>query len=452
MAIRAEDPALSSAGEGDDNRADQQRWFDLRSGVPPVWARYTDLVVDRADGSWIETVDGERYLDYTSGIGVTNTGHSHPRVVAAIAEQAARMLHGQQNIVYHKPGLLLHERLPRYFPGAAEAPAGEYGVFLSNSGAEAVEASVKLAKMATRRPLVVCFRGGFHGRTHAAMSLTSSGVKMRGHYEPLLGGVHLVPYPDPLRVGEGSPEKALERTMAALDELFATLCYPDDVAAYLVEPILGEGGYIVPPAGFLPALRELSDRHGSLLIADEVQTGFGRTGQFFASEWSSTQPDIVVMAKGIASGLPLSGIMARRSLIEKWPPGAHGGTYGGNALSCAAALATLDIIEQEGLVESARRQGDRLLEGLRQAVGGHPSVAEIRGRGLMVGIELADGETLAPRPDLAKAVLAGALERKLMLLSCGTYGQTVRVIPPLNTTDAEVDLAVQTIGEVVSGL
>jgi 4-aminobutyrate aminotransferase len=450
MAIRARDPSLPAV-EGDPG-AYTRSWDELRRGVPSVWARYTELVVERAQGSWIETVGGERYLDYTCGIGVTSTGHAHPRVVAAIAEQAARLVHGQQNIVYHKPGLLLHERLPRHFPGAADASDGEYGAFLSNSGAEAVEASVKLAKMATRRPLVVAFRGGFHGRTHAAMSLTSSGAKMRGHYEPLLPGVHIVPFPDPLRLGGGSPDRALERTLEALDELFATLCYPDDVAAYLVEPVLGEGGYVVPPDGFLPALRELADRHSSLLIADEVQTGFGRTGRFFASEWSATVPDILVMAKGIASGLPLSGIMARRSLLDAWPPGAHGGTYGGNAVACAAALATLDVIEQEGLVENARRQGERLLSGLRAAVGGQAFVAEVRGRGLMIAIEFAEAGTLKPRPDVVKAVLAGALERKLILLSCGTYGQAVRVIPPLNTTDDEVDLAVRTIGDVVTAL
>jgi 4-aminobutyrate aminotransferase len=425
-------------------------WLSLRDGVPQLWARYTDLVVERASGSWLETVDGRRLLDYTSGIGVTNTGHAHPRVVAAIAAQAERGIHLQQNIVYHQPGLALHERLPRHFPGPTER--GPYGLFLSNSGAEAIEASVKLAKAATRRPIVVAFRGGFHGRTHATMALTSSSVRMRGHYEPLLGGVHLVPFPDPLRLGGGSADVALERTMAAIDELFATLCYPDDVAAFVVEPILGEGGYVVPSDGFLPALREVADHHGILLIADEVQTGFGRTGRFFASEWTGAVPDVVVMAKGIASGLPLSGVMARRELLDQLQPGTHGGTYGGNAVACAAALATLDVIEDEHLVGNAQRQGARLLDGLREVAAGRPGVADVRGRGLMVAIEFADEVTLKPRPDLAKAVLAGALERDLLLLSCGTYGQAVRVIPPLNTTDDEVDRAVSILGEVVGGL
>src|SRR5687768_2517685 len=345
---------------------DTQRLLRLRDGVAPVWARYTDLVVERGEGSWLTTIDGQRYLDYSSGIGVTNTGHAHPRVSAAIAEQAAKVIHAQQNIVYHAVGLELHDRLPRLFPAPADA-ADPIRLFLSNSGAEAIEAAVKLAKIATRRPIVVAFRGGFHGRTHGTMALTSSSVRMRGHYEPLLGGVHFVPFPDPLRQGGGSSAVALEKTMAALDELFATLCHPDDVAAFLVEPILGEGGYVVPDDGFLPALRALADQHGIMLIADEVQTGYGRTGRMFATEWTGARPDILVMAKGIASGMPLSGIMARRSLMDKFTPGVHGGTYGGNAVSCAAALATLDVIEDEGLVANAEKMGARLLSGLRAA-------------------------------------------------------------------------------------
>jgi len=433
---------------------DSERWLERRDGVAPVWARYTDLVVERGEGSWIETIEGQRYLDYTSGIGVINTGHAHPRVAAAIAEQAGKVIHAQQNILFHKPGLELHERLPRYFPGAVgDAVGGErMGLFLSNSGAEAIEASVKLAKIATRRPLVVAFRGGFHGRTHGAMALTSSNVKYRGHFEPLPGGVHFVPFPDPLRLGGGSADAALATTMAAIDELFATLAPPDDIAAFLVEPILGEGGYIVPSDAFLPALRAVADRFAIQLIVDEVQTGFGRTGTFFATDATGTVPDIVVMAKGIASGLPLSGILARRSLLAKFSPGTHGGTYGGNAVACAAAVATLDVIEDEQLVANAARQGERLLAGLEQVAGDHPSVVEVRGRGLMVAIEFADRRTLQPRPDLAKAVMAGAFERRLLLISCGTYGQVVRFIPPLVTTDDEVDLALDTVREVVATL
>jgi 4-aminobutyrate aminotransferase len=421
-------------------------WHALRAGVPAVWSRYTDLVIARGAGSWLETVDGERYLDYTSGIGVTNTGHAHPRVAAAIAEQAARVIHAQQNIVYHQPGLLLHERLPRSFPGL---PDGEgAALFLSNSGAEAVEAAVKLAKQATRRPAIVAFRGGFHGRTHATMALTTSGVRYRGHFEPLPGSIYHVPYPYPLRNPTGpSDEATVAFTMDAIDELFATMVYPDDVAAFLVEPVLGEGGYVVPPDGFLPALREVADRHGICLIADEVQSGYGRTGRFFATEWCGVTPDIIVMAKGIASGMPLSGILARGDLLARFEPGAHGGTYGGNAVSCAAALATLDVIADEGLVENAERMGTRLLAGLRERAAGHPHVAEVRGRGLMVAVELADPGTLAPRADLAQGLLHEAFDRKVLVLTCGTRGQAVRIIPPLVTTADEIDLALDVLGE-----
>ena len=421
------------------------RWLALRDRVPRVWTRYTDLVVERGEGSWVETIDGHRYLDYTCGIAVTNTGHAHPRVVAAIAEQASRIVHAQQNILYHRPGLELHERLPRHFPGRA---GGEVGLFLSNSGAEAIEAAVKLAKLVTRRPAVIAFRGGFHGRTHAAMALTSSGVKYRGHYEPLPAGVHFAPYAYPLRNPTGrSAEAVTAYAIGALRELFDTVVYPDDVAALVVEPILGEGGYVVPPDGFLPTIREIADRHGILLIADEIQTGMARTGRMFATEWTGTTPDVLVMAKGIASGLPLSGIMARRELLDAFEPGTHGGTYGGNAVACAAALATLDVIEEEQLVERAERLGERLLAGLREAACGRRCVAEVRGRGLMIGIEFADPETLAPLGDLAKRVLAEAFTRGLLLLPCGTHGQVVRVIPPLVTTDDEVDRAIGILGE-----
>ncbi|HVM24271.1 MAG TPA: aspartate aminotransferase family protein, partial [Candidatus Limnocylindrales bacterium] len=334
-------------------------------------------------------------------------------------------------------------RLPERFPN--RAPDVEIGAFLSNSGAEAVEAAIKLAKYTTRRPAVVAFRGGFHGRTHGAMALTSSGIKYRAHYEPLMGGVHFVPFPYPLRMG--GADAALAATMAAIDDLFATLIAPDDVAAFIVEPILGEGGYVIPPDGFLPALREVADRHGILLAVDEVQTGYGRTGRFFATDWTDAAPDIVIMAKGIASGLPLSGILARRELLDRWGPGAHGGTYGGNAVACAAALATLDVIEAEQLPERAQRVGDRMLAALHEVAAGRPAVAEVRGRGLMLAIEFADGRALTPRPDLAKRLLAESMARNLLLLTCGTHGQTVRIIPPLVTTDDEVDLAVKIIGE-----
>ncbi len=413
-----------------------------RSVIPAVWARYTDLVIDHGEGSWLVTTDGERYLDYTSGIGVTNTGHAHPRVAAAVAEQATRLLHGQQNIVYHEPGLRLHAELAR------RAPAAGWGAFLANSGAEAIESSVKLARVATGRPVIVAFRGGFHGRTAQAMALTTSRVTVRGDFEPLPGSVYHAPYPE---VGDAvDDERARADWEAAMDALFAQLVDVRHVAAFLIEPIIGEGGYIVPPPWFLPRLREIADRHGALLIADEVQTGFGRTGRFWAVEHWAVVPDILVMAKGIASGLPLSGIMAPRELLARWAPGAHGGTYGGNVVACAAALATLEVIDDEGLVANAAARGAQLLEGIRAVAAGRPRVAAIRGLGCMVALELVDPtDADRPTPDaaLAKRLLAEALARRLILLSAGSWGQVVRIIPPLVTTPDEVDLAVGIIGE-----
>ncbi|MBA2487746.1 MAG: aspartate aminotransferase family protein [Chloroflexi bacterium] len=420
-----------------------------RSVVPGVWARYTDLVIDRGEGSWLVTTDGQRYLDYTSGIGVTNTGHAHPRVTAAVRAQAARLLHGQQNIVYHKAGLELHARLAGLLPG------GGWGAFLANSGAEAVEASVKLARVATGRPVIIAFRGGFHGRTAQTMALTSSRVTIRGDFEPLPGSVHQTPFPYCYRAPAG-PHDPLDCTCdweAQLELLFAQVVEPSRVAAILVEPIIGEGGYLIPPPGFLPRLRAITSQHGILLIADEVQTGFGRTGRFFAMEHWDVTPDIVVMAKGIASGLPLSGILASRELLDSWAPGSHGGTYGGNVVCCAAANATLDVIADEGLVENAELRGRQLRHALLPLAQRHPAVGDVRGLGCMVAIELVradEGDGRTPDPTLAKRILAEALSRKLLLLSAGTWGQVVRIIPPLVTTEQEVDQAIAIIGESVA--
>ncbi len=416
-----------------------------RSVVPPVWVRYTDLIVDRGEGSWLITLDGERYLDYSSGIGVTNTGHAHPRVVAAIQAQAARLLHGQQNIVYHEAGLRLHERLSRLLPGEG------WGAFLSNSGAEAVEAAVKLARVATGRPAIITFRGGFHGRTAQTMALTSSRVSIRGDFEPLPGSVYMTPFPYCYRAAPGAhdPSACTCDWESQLELLFAQVIPPSRVAAVIVEPVLGEGGYVVPPPAFLPRLREITRQHGILLVADEVQTGFGRTGRMFAVEHWDVQPDILVMAKGIASGLPLSGLIARRELLERWAPGSHGGTYGGNVVACAAANATLDVIAEEGLVDNARARGEQLLAGLRQAAR-RPAVGDVRGLGCMVALEFvkpgeADGRI--PDPELAKRVIAAALERHLIVLSAGSWGQVMRIVPPLVTSEAEVAHALDVLRE-----
>jgi 4-aminobutyrate aminotransferase len=417
-----------------------------RSVVPPVWGRITNLVVDHGEGSWLVTPEGVRYLDYTSGIGVTNTGHAHPRVVAAVQAQAARLLHGQQNIVYHEAGLRLHDRLARLLPG------GPWSAFLANSGAEAVEAAVKLARVATGRPAVIAFRYGFHGRTGQAMALTAAKDVYRGAFEPLPGSVYHAAYPYCYRASGGAHDPAACTCdwEAQLDLLFHQLVYPHAVAAVIVEPVIGEGGYIVPPPAFLPRLREITRQHGILLIADEVQTGFGRTGEMFAVRHWDVEPDILVMAKGIASGLPLSGILARTDIMDRFSPSSHGGTYGGNVVACAAAMATLDVIEDEGLIVNARERGAQLLDGLRSMTAGHASVGDVRGLGLMVALEFVrpgEGDGRAPNPELTKRVQQECYARNLLLLTAGTYVNVIRIIPPLVTTEAEVDLALGIIRE-----
>ena len=310
-----------------------------RSVVPPVWSRITDLVVERGEGSWLITTDGERYLDYTSGIGVTNTGHAHPRVVAAIQDQAAKLLHGQQNIVYHEAGLRLYERLQHVLPG------GPWSAFLSNSGAEAVEAAVKLARVATGRPAIIAFRYGFHGRTAQAMSLTAAKDVYRGAFEPLPGSVYHAAYPYCYRASGGAhdPSACTCDWEAQLDLLFHQLVYPDKVAAIIVEPVIGEGGYIVPPPTFLPRLREITRQHGILLIADEVQTGLRADRRAVRGPHWDVEPDILVMAKGIASGLPLSGILARSELLDR----------------LAARLARRHVRRQRRLVRGRERDARR---------------------------------------------------------------------------------------------
>jgi 4-aminobutyrate aminotransferase len=417
-----------------------------RSVIPAVWGRIFNLPVDHGEGSWLVTPDGERYLDYTSGIGVTSTGHAHPRVVAAVQAQAARLLHGQQNIVYHEPGLRLHDRLAHLLPG------GPWSAFLSNSGAEAVEAAVKLARVATGRPAVIAFRYGFHGRTAQAMALTAAKDVYRGAFEPLPGSVYHASYPYCYRASGGphDPAGCTCDWEAQLDLLFHQLVFPDRVAAIIVEPVMGEGGYIVPPPGFLPRLREITREHGILLIADEVQTGFGRTGEIFAVRHWDVEPDILVMAKGIASGLPLSGILARADIMAKFPPGSHGGTYGGNVVACAAALATLEVIEDEGLVRNAAERGRQLLDGLRALAAKHPSIGDVRGLGLMVAIELVkpgEGDGRVPDAAMTKRIQGACFDRRLMLLTAGTYVNVIRIIPPLVTTADEVTLALGIIAE-----
>jgi len=419
--------------------------------VPRVWSRYTDLVIEFGEGSWLVDVEGRRFLDYSSGIGVTSTGHAHPRVVEAITRQARLLIHGQQNIVFHKPGLLLHERL------ANSLTSGPWKVFLSNSGAEAIENAIKVARFATGRPVVVGFRGGFHGRTAQAMALTTSRASVRSGFDPLPSAIYHVKYPcgGNSKHFLNSVETCACSWESDIDQLFDQVASPSQIAAFIVEPVLGEGGYVVPSSDFLPRLREITKEHGILLIVDEVQTGVGRTGQFWCVNHSEVVPDLLVFAKGIASGLPLSGIICQSSIMDQLEPGMLGGTYGGNVVACAAALATLDVIEAENLVFNAKERGKELLEGLRKNLSCSPIVGDVRGLGLMVGIEFVKPRTDGPaqsNPEATKAVLSDALREGLIVLSAGTSGEVVRLVPPLITTSHEVKFATDVLSRIILNL
>ncbi len=401
--------------------------------LSPVWGRIFPLVVERGEGTYLIDVEGRRYLDFTSGIGVTNTGHAHPRVVQAVQEQAAKLLHGQVNIARHVPLLRLAERLQEI------TPPGLDQFFFSNSGAEAVEASIKLARHATGRPNIIAFQGSFHGRTVGTMSLTSSKTVYRVGYQPLMAGVFFAPYPYAYRYG-WDEETTVDFALKELRFILKTQTAPEETAAILVEPVLGEGGYVPAPRAFLEGLREIADHYGILLIADEVQTGFGRTGRWFAVEHSDLVPDIMVMAKGIASGLPLSGIAARPELMARWKVGTHGGTYGGNAVAAAAAIATIDVIREEHLLENARARGAQLMAGLRELQKEYPIIGDVRGLGLMVASEFTH-EDGTPATEVAKATARAAFERGLLLLTCGPWDNTIRWIPPLIVDEGHIEEA-----------
>ncbi|MEV4677183.1 aminotransferase class III-fold pyridoxal phosphate-dependent enzyme [Actinomadura sp. NPDC049382] len=399
--------------------------------LSPLLKQATPVLAERGEGVYLYDTEGRRHLDFTAGIGVTNTGHCHPRVVEAAQKQVGTLIHGQYTTVMHEPLLRLVDALGDVLPDGLDS------LFFLNSGSEAVEASIRLARHATGRQNIVVFHGSFHGRTMGAAALTTAGTKFRAGIGPLMPGATIAPFPQAYRYG-WDEEEATRFALRELDYLLVTASPASDTAAFVVEPVLGEGGYIPAPPAFLEGLRERADRHGILLIMDEVQTGFGRTGRFWGHQHADARPDVLITAKGLASGFPLSAIAAPTALMEKARPGSQGGTYGGNAVACAAALATLQVIDEEGLVANAERQGARLNDGLRKVAADHPEIGDVRGLGLMQASEFTgpDGE-----PDAAAAQRAhqAAAEHGLLLLTCGAYGNVVRMIPPLIVTDAQVD-------------
>ncbi|GAB91156.1 aspartate aminotransferase family protein [Gordonia rhizosphera] len=427
-------------------------WTDQTATLSPVLKQATPVVVDHALGSWIHGTDGHDYLDFTTGIGVTSTGHCHPRVVAAAQEQCAKIIHAQYTTVMHPPLLELTEKL------GGVLPLGLDSVFYANSGSEAVEAAIRLARMATERPNIVVFQGGFHGRTVAAASLTTAGTRFSAGFSPLMGGVHMAPFPYAYRYGWDT-DTAVDFALRELDYLLTSRVAPNDTAAFLIEPVLGDGGYLPTPPRFLQGLRERADRHGILLILDEVQAGFGRTGRFWGHQHAAdVTPDILITAKGLASGFPISAIAAPTDLMAKAWPGSQGGTYGGNAVAAAAAVATIDVIRDENLVENARVRGEQMLDGLAAIAARYDAIGNVRGLGLMAGIEFVTGESGdAPVPDAATAlaVQQATTRHGLLTLTCGPAGNVVRLIPALVVTSDEIDMGLErfetAVTEVVSG-
>ncbi|TLF79382.1 aspartate aminotransferase family protein [Nocardia cyriacigeorgica] len=412
------------------------------TALSPILKQATPVTVDHGAGCYLYDTDGRRYLDFTAGIGVTSTGHCHPHVVAAAQAQVARLIHGQYTTVMHRPLLELTERL------GAVLPEGLDSLFFANSGSEAIEAALRLARQATGRPNVIVFHGGFHGRTVAAASMTTSGTRFSAGFSPLMAGVHVAPFPTAYRYG-WTEEEATAFALRELDYLFATLSAPEETAAFIVEPVLGEGGYVPGNRAFFRGLRERADRHGIVLVFDEIQTGFGRTGKFFGHQHFDVAPDVITIAKGLASGFPLSGIAASRELMAKAWPGSQGGTYGGNAVACAAAIATLEVIESEGLVHNAAERGAQLLAGMRELES--KAIGDVRGLGLLVGAEFV---TAAGEPDRETTTRAQqlAVRKGLLLLTCGAHMNVVRMIPPLVVSREQIDDALEIWAQVLAEL
>ncbi len=408
--------------------------------MTPAWSHIFNLVAERAEGSYIYTDDGRKMLDFTSGIGVTNTGHCHPKVVEAIREQAGLFLHAQANIVVHKPMLQLIEELRKIVPPSIDS------FFFANSGAEALENAIKIAKAATGRQNIIVFNGSFHGRTHATMALTTSKTIYRAGFAPLPAGVYVTPFPYAFNLGM-SEEQASQYALEKLEYLLASQTAPKETAAILIESVLGEGGYVVPPTSFMKGLREICDKHGIMLIFDEVQSGFGRTGKWFALEHFGVVPDIITAAKGIASGMPLSGVFSRTDIMKKLDVGSIGGTYGGNAVACVAGVATIRAMRDEKMLENAADKGVQLMMGLRKLQEEYPQIGDVRGKGLMVGTEfLIDGNQAKAKP-IVREIIRKSEEKGLLLLSCGTFDNTLRWIPPLNVTGEQINAGLKIFGE-----
>jgi 4-aminobutyrate aminotransferase len=409
--------------------------------LTPVLGRYFERSWSHGEGHRLYDTAGRSYLDFANGIAVTALGHHHPRVTAAIHDQVDRLIGPTGAMGYGEPVVRLAGMLAATFPSSIDS------VMFLNSGSEAIDGALKLARRVTGRPGIVSFRGGFHGRTFGATSVTTSSLNYRTGYEPLLPGVYIAPYPAAYPEFDGDEERASRGAFGIFESLFTTVIAPQQVASVLIEPVRGEGGYNPAPASFLRAVREFCTTHGILLIADEVQTGFARTGRMWGFEESGITPDIVVLAKAIANGLPLSAIVASTELMERWGKSAHGSTYGGNPVACAAGIAVLQTIADEALVANAAARGAELRAGLDRIAAEEPRIGDVRGRGLMVGVELVREGTTEPDAALAKATIAKAADLGLLVLTCGVNGNVIRWIPPIDASSAEISEAVEIFAE-----
>jgi len=412
--------------------------------ISSSYTRSYPMVAKRGRGIVVEDVDGNEFFDFSAGIAVTSTGHCHPEVVAAIRKQAGELIHMSGTDFYYEGMVTLAERLSKIAP-----MPGPHKFYYGNSGAEAIECALKLARYHTKRQQVIAFYGAFHGRTMGALSLTASKPQQKRRFSPLVPGVTHVRYPDVYRGCAGGPQEAEKLALGCArfieDKLFRTLLAPEEVAAIFVEPIQGEGGYVIAPAIFMQELRRICDKHGILLVVDEVQSGMGRTGKWFAVEHTGVHPDIVCIAKGIASGMPLGITMSKADIMD-WIPGSHASTFGGNPVCIAAALATLDVIEKEGLLRNSQEVGDHMMKRMADWPMKHKIVGDVRGRGLMIGVEIVKDQTTREYGASERdRIVEGAFERGVLFLGCGP--STIRIAPPLIVTKDEADVAMDVLEE-----
>jgi 4-aminobutyrate aminotransferase len=414
--------------------------------APTMAKDFPNLPVVKAEGLHYIGVDGKKYLDFTSGIATENTGHRHPKVIAAIKEQVDSLVHGPIGIINYESILQLAKKLKEVLPDPLNC------FFFGNSGAEAIEGAVKLARHVTNRPYVVSFLGGFHGRTMGALSLTTSKSKYRRNLPVGANMTYQLPYAQITETPEGLDSEVYwsEHVEKDFERLFNHQVAPEEVAAVILEPVLGEGGYVIPPKAWLQKIREICDRHQILLIFDEIQTGFGRTGDWFAANRFGVTPDIMAIAKGIASGLPLSATVASRELMEKWTIGSHSTTFGGNPVACAAACATMDVLKEEGLVENARVLGDYALNKLVDIKEKHPVIGTVRGIGLMIGIEIIHPVTGEPNGEGLMKILEKSLEKGVIFYLSGNKGEVIRMMPPLNVDKEHLDQGISLLDEAIT--